>query len=467
MLRRFLLLLVLFILVIPASAQDAVDIPLIAIFNEQIYQLQGDTLVPYDACMPDEQMIGQYIQSPDGLRFVIVTRPKILQEALAQMGSLGDAPYGMNLWLCDTTTNSVERILVQPNADSQFTGELPSSEKVQSRPSWSPDGTKLAWSQLVLQGEAQSVVIYDIATGTTEVTPVDLPPVAFPAPPELNWNDAGIFLSVFTLDEVTFLNVETLYSFDAATGTVGNEIPVYNGGETDDFIAERLYVHQGDHMALALRYYNAGWVLLDISSGEQTPLDSFPQLYNPMQPDSPSLQVDVDNNYDVQWQLTNDSTFKLAAYPFERVALAPDGSGFAYADSVLHIWHVGQVTDIVNSDGFADDLRANLLWLPKSWRVADGSNTPNTPPSPVNCPDAPQSQLQVGANAITKINLNVRDNPTTTGAKLGELLPDTVVSVVNGPECADGYAWYFVQFEGLMGWVAEGTGDSYFIVPSP
>lgn len=466
MLRRLLFLLVLSTFMIPASAQDAVDIPLIAIFNDDMYQLEGDTLVPYNACMPDEQLIGQYIQSPDGLRFLIVTRTKIVQQALMEMGSLGGSVYGPNLWLCDTTTDSVERILVQPNADDEFTGELPISEKVESRPAWSPDGTQIVWTQLELMGEAQAVVIYDVATGSTQEFPVELPPAPFPAPPQVIWNDAGIVLSISTLDEETFLNVEKLLVFDVEFGTLGNEVIFYNGGETDDFIAERVFVQQGDTVALALRYYNSGWVLIDIMTGEQSILDSLPQLYNPMMPDAPVLQMDVDSNYNIQWQMADASGFELNAYPFQRVVLAPDGSGFAYADAVLHIWRDGQIIDIANSDGFADDLRATLLWLPPAWRVANGDAAPSEPEI-INCEGAPESRLRVGTGAITTINLNVRDNPTTTGEKIGELLPETVVSVVNGPECADGYAWYFVQVEGLMGWVAEGVNEDYFIAPNP
>jgi hypothetical protein len=175
--------------------------------------------------------------------------------------------------------------------------------------------------------------------------------------------------------------------------------------------------------------------------------------------------MDVDNNYNVQWQLANASSpFELNAYPFQRVALAPDASGFAYADAVLHIWRNGEIINIVNSDGFADDLRATVLWLPKAWRVAATAASSDTVEI-VSCEAAPESRLRLGSEAITRINLNVRDNPTTSGEKLGELFPEQIVSVVNGPECADGYAWYFVQADGLMGWVAEGQGANYFIAP--
>jgi Bacterial SH3 domain len=287
----------------------------------------------------------------------------------------------------------------------------------------------------------------------------------------LIWNDAGILLSVFTLDEETFYNIEALYFFDMATGTITNEVIFYNGGETDDFIVERLFVQYANQTTLALRYFNSAWVLVDIATGEQQSIDSLPALYNPMFPDNVSLLMDVDTNYNYQWEMANDINanavaFTLFAYPSERVALAPDGRGFAYADSVLHIWRDGQVIDIANSDGFADDARASILWFPKNWRVGD-IGIPQIVAEPISCEGAPESQLSLGGNAITMINLNVRDNPSTTAEKIGEFLPEQEVSVVNGPECVDGYAWYFVQADSLMGWVAEGSGENYFVVPSP
>jgi hypothetical protein len=459
-----MLFIIVFVLAIPSFAQDNVDIPLIAAFNDQVYQLEGNALIPYDACLPDEQMFGQLKQSPDGLRFLIVTRPHIIQEALAALGSLGDIPYGVNLWLCDTSTNTVERILAQPNADESFTGDLPTVDYVQSRPAWSPDGTQLAWTQLQLIGEAQSVVIYDVASGVTQEIAIELPAAPFPAPPEITWANEGILLSVFTLDEVTFFNIESLHSFDIESGTITNEVIFYDGGETDDYIGERLFVQNDGQTALALHYFNTGWALLDINTGEQQAISNSPALFNPMFPDSPSLLFDVDADYNYLWKLAGGDV-ELFAYPGERVALAPDGTGFAYADSVLHIWRDGRVIDVANSDGFADDFRANLLWLPKSWRVGDAEELASASSQIVNCDGAPESRLSSGETAITTINLNVRDNPTTTAEKIGELAPEQEVSVVNGPECANGYAWYFVQSGGLMGWVAEGSAEDYFIAP--
>lgn len=61
----------------------------------------------------------------------------------------------------------------------------------------------------------------------------------------------------------------------------------------------------------------------------------------------------------------------------------------------------------------------------------------------------------------------VRETPGTAGRQIGQIAPETVVAVVNGPACADGIVWWAVQVPGgIMGWTAEGLLDSgYFLEP--
>ena len=129
MYRKTLVLIMLAFYIVPLSAQETEN-DLIAYFNDQLYILEDTELVEYDACMPDEEIIGQFIPSPDSTQFLIATFPKIISEALALFGSLGDAPYSSNFWLCDTSTDSLERIIVQPGADDEFSDSLPETAAI-------------------------------------------------------------------------------------------------------------------------------------------------------------------------------------------------------------------------------------------------------------------------------------------------------------------------------------------------
>src|SRR6478735_6071435 len=139
MMRHLFSLLLLLLLVFPLFAQDTPNAPLLAYVNGELLKLENGALVPYTACTPDENLLGQFLPSPDGSRVLMLAWPKIISQALELFGSLGDIPYGQNFWLCDTTTNTISRILVQPNGDNDFAGDLPTAEAIQGRPTWNAD----------------------------------------------------------------------------------------------------------------------------------------------------------------------------------------------------------------------------------------------------------------------------------------------------------------------------------------
>lgn len=368
MMRQLFSLMLLLLLLLPSFAQEATEealnAPLIAYVNGELFRLENGALVPYTACTPDENLLGQFYPSADGSRFVMLAWPKIISQALELFGSLGDIPYGQNLWLCDTSNDTVSRILAQPNGDSEFAGELPTAESNQGRPAWSPDGTKIAWTQLRFADNQQSLVILDVATATVTETVLDLPTAPFPAPPEAQWTETGIMLFATTLDEETFAYVESLFIVDPATGAVSKSIQFYSGGETSDFITERLFVQQENGLALALRYYEAGWALMSLETGEQIPMIARPERFSAANPHSLRLAYDLNAQFSYDWEILGGaSPMPLLGYPMQRMALSPDGNQVAYADATLHIYNAdGTIVDIPNTDAFADDAIANIFW---------------------------------------------------------------------------------------------------------
>lgn len=61
--------------------------------------------------------------------------------------------------------------------------------------------------------------------------------------------------------------------------------------------------------------------------------------------------------------------------------------------------------------------------------------------------------------------LNVRSGPSTEYRILGRLEVLEVFLVLDGPVCGGDYAWYRVQHDDLIGWVAEGDLNQYYIEP--
>lgn len=86
------------------------------------------------------------------------------------------------------------------------------------------------------------------------------------------------------------------------------------------------------------------------------------------------------------------------------------------------------------------------------------------------CPDSLPTRLIVGdyARVLPGSANNVRDTPSTSGAKVGEIPGEGVFEVLEGPVCAEGYTWYRVQYEdvngsALIGWTVETFGDDYAV----
>ncbi|MDX2161923.1 MAG: SH3 domain-containing protein [bacterium] len=63
--------------------------------------------------------------------------------------------------------------------------------------------------------------------------------------------------------------------------------------------------------------------------------------------------------------------------------------------------------------------------------------------------------------------LNVRENPGTDNERIGTIPIGGVFYVLDGPECTTTYTWYLVTYQGIVGWVAEGSASTYFTEPYP
>jgi WD40 repeat protein len=97
---------------------------------------------------------------------------------------------------------------------------------------------------------------------------------------------------------------------------------------------------------------------------------------------------------------------------------------------------------------------------------------PTTMPTPepaptVVCTGALPSRLTVGSGGrvMDGVGGNVRDQSAAGGARLSQLDSGSLFTVLSGPVCADGFAWWQVESDNLTGWIAEGTAEEYWLEP--
>lgn len=90
-----------------------------------------------------------------------------------------------------------------------------------------------------------------------------------------------------------------------------------------------------------------------------------------------------------------------------------------------------------------------------------------------SCPGAPQQRLEIGSQAYVCTsgdNVIMRTDADRGADAMHRYPPGTVLDVVAGPACADGWSWWQVRDEdGLVGWMSEGGSSTnpYFLCPTP
>ncbi len=106
------------------------------------------------------------------------------------------------------------------------------------------------------------------------------------------------------------------------------------------------------------------------------------------------------------------------------------------------------------------------------------TQTPTTTPTPTasatpdpNCERLPAIRLIVRERARVTLEddrpLNIRERPSTDAEVLSTLLPGQIVYVLDGPICSTTYAWFQIEYSDIIGWIAEGTSELYFVEVFP
>lgn len=167
-----------------------------------------------------------------------------------------------------------------------------------------------------------------------------------------------------------------------------------------------------------------------------------------------------------------------------RVRAAPSTSA-----EVLFQMQGGTVFQVIGQAQCADGYRWWNIRLENSegWTV-EGSDTEyflepiiaDTSATATPAPDADSGECALEARLIvgregritSGTPTRVRAAPNTGGEQVGQLQPNTVFQVLEGPVCAEGIQWWRVSVGTLEGWTAEGVDDTYLtelveLLPTP
>lgn len=86
------------------------------------------------------------------------------------------------------------------------------------------------------------------------------------------------------------------------------------------------------------------------------------------------------------------------------------------------------------------------------------------------CPPLLPPRLRIGGTARVTPGLPnaLRTQPTVNNQVsrvIGSIPGGQIFTVLNGPICADGYTWWQVNYQGMVGWTPEGEGATYWLEP--
>lgn len=102
---------------------------------------------------------------------------------------------------------------------------------------------------------------------------------------------------------------------------------------------------------------------------------------------------------------------------------------------------------------------------PRSTATPRGTASANA--TPVTCEGFMPSRLIIGelGRVMPGDANNVRDAANPGGSLLGQIPAGGTFTVLDGPVCEGGRAWWQVDYSGLIGWTVEGSGSEYYLEP--
>jgi uncharacterized protein YraI len=77
------------------------------------------------------------------------------------------------------------------------------------------------------------------------------------------------------------------------------------------------------------------------------------------------------------------------------------------------------------------------------------------------------TQLRVGIEAQVAPGTpnSLRAQPSTSSERIGSIPAGGRFAIIGGPRCGNGFTFWQVNYNNIIGWTAEGTDDDYYLVP--
>jgi|GEM_PF-5966777 len=467
--RLLLLILALLILTLVIRAQD-IALPAVLLTGGELVSWSPNDPDTFTTLTFTNQRIQEAAMSPDGQWIAYIVTAEVTIDAIERTGGFsGLQPTDVGLLNLDTLEHRT--IAAQPENARLQEASGHDIVIVRSNLSWSPDSTQLVWGDIVTPRSIMRLGMYHVVNDVTTTVVPPLPPqFGFPLPFAPHWGDGGIVVRSFIRNSDGDGELHDLYFLEPDM-TV-RHIVRFDGDtiifSAEDFIREWLIFDDTPYYFIGNGQTN---LLINASTGHISTPSELPYyeasagINNDIRV---LLEYDVDTDMFVSF--IEDSPFVLTQTHSDSFAFLPNN------DLVVHEGQ-GQLgaVDYLTRDLIETQHKARSIhYLPPTVNITELGAVGGaelilaTPPSIESCEGLLASRLQPGDTGRVVFGLganNVRERPRADSELVTALAPGTPFSVLAGPACADGFPWWFIDTGNLIGWTAEGGGDTYWIEP--
>ena len=430
------------------------DFPIIIQDREGTYSRDGsDSICPFGPASPN----GHYVA-------YLETAP-FMQAYFDSGNFFGGAPTAHNNWLCEISTGNRIQLSEQPPEAAIDDPEKPDRWIGRSNITWSADGTQVAWTEVDYPPEDNNVnrlIVYDLATNEERILTdeIDGPPTTSALQSAWITDGIAVLTDYFDRELRDFKQTIQLYSVDDGqmlqeTLISDREAGAYSG---------RIWTLLDGRHVLAVEYENLGWTLLDPVSGESSQMAGKLELFNPQNPNGTSVIL-INQEPTFEWNIVLagiPQTLTFQAGIINDIGISSNGEIAFKGNDGVYIWSgAGYEPVEFTLDSERSRYIADVMWGPVAYRIFSDRDL-NT-----ICEGFIESRLVVGQNAyeVTGTASNLRSGPGVSYEQIGQIPGSATFAVLQGPVCADGYAWWQIDYEGNIGWTAEGEGETYWLAP--
>lgn len=380
--------------------------------------------------------VGPAVVSPDGSRAVFQT-------------NAGSQTY-REIWQVDL--NTFETIPLIELAETGVEAERVS-------PTWSPDGSQIAFLELTPAGE-QRLVVYTLGTDTYQVIVSALPSPNTVFDMWAVWSEQGIAV-VYSLPDSGGHEVR-IYQPD---GTLVSSA-TFSEAEIKSLFTV-IWVSTPDGPIMLDLIHDGGSALVDPATGDKTNYEGDLWIYAKTTGAASVSARWAGGRWYAHQQDGREDPLGFALSEFRM--FAPSGQEFAYSQyGKVLIWRDGQVMQVPPTGLEYSGEMPFVAWKSVQFGLGESRMTPPQE-APSECENAPAPRLQVGQPARVVAGQganNVRATPGKDGELVGQIPEGEQFTVIEGPKCVENMFWWHVNYDGLNGWTAEGDSNAYWLEPS-